>query len=112
MAKKEQFTLQVGRTDQGHVVIAKNQEPVVIMPPRVALQMAAQIVKHASVIVSGAQMIDDAIAQLDKKLQSEDNGDGDSNITPMPPPRIEAAKLQLPDESKAINPETPPEQEA
>jgi hypothetical protein len=61
--KTQQMSLQVGRSENGMVVIARDQKPVVIAPPHYALQIAAALTKHASILIAGTAMIDDAIEQ-------------------------------------------------
>lgn len=74
MSEQQQISVQVGRTQNGLVAIAKNNEISIALPPRVALQLAAQLVKHSSIILAGATMIDDAILQVEQEEAKKNGG--------------------------------------
>jgi hypothetical protein len=62
MAKKqEQHSIQIGRTKDGMVVVGKDNEPIIFMKAPEALMMAAELLKHAAIVTSGATMVADAI---------------------------------------------------
>jgi hypothetical protein len=85
------------------VVVGKDNEPIIFMKAPEALMMAAELLKHAAIVTSGATMVADAIERA-----QEDNGDG--KVTPMPS-RLGACEVPPPDAEKEAKPETPPEQE-
>lgn len=84
--RHQQMSLQVGRSTNGMVVIARDQKPVVIAPPRYALQIAAALTKHASILIAGVAMIDDAIEQA--LTQAPDDSPKPGTNGPPPPIRL------------------------
>ena len=79
--KPETNTLQVGRTDKGHVVVGKDNKPIIFLYPAEALMMAGELLKHASVILSGAKMVEDALMDTGQK-----DGDGEGKSKIIKPP--------------------------
>lgn len=66
---KEQGSIQVGRSKDGLIAVGKDNELVFIMKPADAMLLCAELLKHASIIIAGASMVDEAIER------AENNGD-------------------------------------
>lgn len=65
----EQPTVQCGRDRNGHVVVGKNKDIVFVFDPHEALLLASALLKQASIVLSGAQLIEMPDNKTDTKQE-------------------------------------------